>query len=191
MTRTREIRGERIHLFSFLLSRVFSLCAFSPLACFLRSHVLSQHWCSANCQLLRVQFTTTLHVPLPQLSVSVTHIQWSGGSFFKVGRSSTEDARNSRGYEDMLPQKILKSRDSEMPFPGFWGEILENSQDCKILRTAPNGFFNISLTLITGIRSFLILSLDYAIESASTDEIKRPRLPIYVVIRVQISARRL
>ena len=42
---------------------------------------------------------------------------------------------------------------------------LENSQDCKILRTAPNGFFNISLTLITGIRSFLILSLDDAILS--------------------------
>ena len=91
----------------------------------------------------------------------------------------------------MLPQKILESRVSEIPFSGFWGEILENSQDCKILRTAPNGFFNISLTLITGIRSFLILSLDDAIESASTDEIKRPRLPIYVVIRVQISARRL
>ena len=89
----------------------------------------------------------------------------------------------------MLPQKILECRVSEMPFPGYWGEILENSQDCKILRTAPNGFFNISLTSITGIRSFLILSLDDAIESASTDEIKR--LPIYVVIRVQISAGRL
>ena len=66
---------------------------------------------------------------------------------------------------------------------------LENSQDCKILRTAPNGFFNISLTLITGIRSFLMLSLDDAIESTSTDEIKRTWLPIYVMIRVQISAR--
>ena len=91
----------------------------------------------------------------------------------------------------MLPQNILESRVSEMPFPGFWVEILENAQDCKILRAAPNSSFNISLTLITGIRSFLILSLDYAIESASTDEIKRPRLPIYVVIRVQISAGRL
>ena len=36
-----------------------------------------------------------------------------------------------------------------MAFSGFWGEILKNSQDCKIIRTAPNGFFNISLTLIT------------------------------------------
>ena len=129
-----------------------------------------------------------LHI---DLACSVCTSDRPGGSFFKVGRLSTEDARNSRGYGGMLPQKILESRVSEMPFPGFWGEILENSQDCKILRTAPNGFFNISLTLITGIRSFLILSLDYAIESASTDEIKRPRLPIYVVIRVQISARRL
>ena len=58
----------------------------------------------------------------------------------------------------MLPQRMLESRVSEMPFPGFWVEILENSQDCKILRTAPNSSFNISLTLITGIRSFLILS---------------------------------
>ena len=126
-----------------------------------------------------------LHI---DLACSVCTSDRPGGSFFKVGRLSTEDMRNSVG---MLPQKILESRVSEMPFSGFWGEILENSQDCKILRAAPNGFFNISLTLITGIRSFLILSLDYAIESASTDEIKRPRLPIYVVIRVQISARRL
>ena len=27
----------------------------------------------------------------------------------------------------MLPQKILKSRGSEMPFPAFWGKILQNS----------------------------------------------------------------
>ena len=93
----------------------------------------------------------------------------------------------------MLPQNILESRVSEMPFPGFWGEILENSQDCKILRTAPNGFFNISLTLITGIRSFLILSLDDAILSRAhpLTKLKDPDIPIYVVIRVQISARRL
>ena len=65
----------------------------------------------------------------------------------------------------MFPHKILKFRVSEMPFPGFWGEILENSQNCKIRRTAPNGFFNFSLTLITGIRSFLILSLENAILS--------------------------
>ena len=65
----------------------------------------------------------------------------------------------------MLPKKILESRFSEMPFPGFWGKILENSQDCKILRTAPKGFFNISLTLITEIRSFLIQSLDDTILS--------------------------
>ena len=47
---------------------------FSPLACFLRSRVLSQRGCSANCQFLRVQITTTLHVLSSQLSVSVTHI---------------------------------------------------------------------------------------------------------------------
>ena len=63
MTRTREIRGERIPLFYL-----------SPLACFLPSRVLSQRGCSANCQFLRVQITTTLHVLSPQLSVSVTHI---------------------------------------------------------------------------------------------------------------------
>ena len=81
------------------------------------------------------------------------------GSFFKVVRPSTEDAKNSRGYGGMLPQNILESRVSEMPFPGFWVEILENAQDCKILRAAPNSSFNISLTLITGIRSFLIYTV--------------------------------
>ena len=47
-----------------------------------------------------------------------------------------------------------------MAFTGFWGGILENSQDCKILRTTPNGFFNgISLMLITGVRSFFNTSV--------------------------------
>ena len=63
MTRTREIRWERITLFSF-----------SPRVFYHNTHVLSQHGCSANRQFIRVQITTTLHVLSSQLSVSVTRI---------------------------------------------------------------------------------------------------------------------
>ena len=31
-----------------------------------------------------------------------------GGSFFKMGRPSTEDARNSRGYGGMLPHEKFR-----------------------------------------------------------------------------------
>ena len=69
-----------------------------------------------------------------------------------------------------------------MVFPGFWGGILENSQDCKILRTTPNGFFNgISLMLITGVRSFFNTSVtgwrhaSYRSRAQTTAEIKRPQ----------------
>ena len=78
-------------------------------------------------------------------------------------------------YGGMLPEKIFESRVSEMP---FWGEILENSQDCKILRTARNGSFNISLTLITGIRSFLILSLNDAISYRERMHWRNQKTPI-------------
>ena len=87
--------------------------------------------------------------------------RWKTGpaeAFSKWGGRALKTREILGGYGAMLPQRMLESRVSEMPFPGFWVEILENSQDCKILRTAPNSSFNISLTLITGIRSFLILS---------------------------------
>ena len=73
---------------------------FCPLACFLSSHVLSQHECSANCQHIRVQITTTLHVLSPQLSVSVTHIhvaqKTAGVSSFILPRIAHRECHRRR-----------------------------------------------------------------------------------------------
>ena len=88
-------------------------------------------------------------------------------AFSKWGGRAPKTREILGGYGGMLPCKMLESRVSEMAFPGFLGEILEKFQDCKIIRTAPNGFFNISLTLITGVRRFLILPLNDAILSTA------------------------
>ena len=129
-------------------------------------------------------------------SICTCRYRWITGpaeDFSKWGGRAPKTREILGEYGGMLPEKIFESRVSEMPFPGFWVEILENSQDCKKLRTAPNSSFNISLTLITGIRSFLILSQNDAILSRAhpLKKLKDPDYKIYVMIRVQISARRL
>ena len=69
MTRAKEIRGERIPLFDFLPSRVFSPRVFPPLACFITTR------CCANCEHLRVQITTR-HCMFCRLS-----FQWTSRTF--------------------------------------------------------------------------------------------------------------
>ena len=57
----------------------------------------------------------------------------AGGSILEVGPPSAEGARKLSGSVGMLPRKILKSNISVMPFPAFWGKILENYEDYKSL----------------------------------------------------------
>jgi hypothetical protein len=50
----------------------------------------------------------------------------------------------SKGVQGMLTRKIFESRLSEMPFPGLWGEILQNSdvrkRHCDISEALANVF---------------------------------------------------
>ena len=73
-------------------------------------------------------------------------MQWrnviSGGPRFKIFEGPLVEvpkaqverriyARVFYGVQDMLIRKIFESRLSEMPFPGLWGEILQNSDGQK------------------------------------------------------------
>ena len=68
-----------------------------------------------------------VNLRIKDASPNTQHSRPAEAFIFKVGWPSIEDARHSRGYGGMPPRKILESRVSEMAFPGFWGEILENS----------------------------------------------------------------
>jgi hypothetical protein len=71
--------------------------------------------------------------------------QWrnviSGGPRFKIFEAPLVEVPKARverrictsflGVQSMLIRKIFESRLSEMPFPGLWGEILQNSDGHK------------------------------------------------------------
>jgi hypothetical protein len=72
-------------------------------------------------------------------------LQWrnviSGGPQFKIFEGPLVEVPKARverrictsflRVQGMLTRKIFESRLSEMPFPGLWGEILQNSDGQK------------------------------------------------------------